>query len=196
MHVPLFPTALIRRNLHFYLPMLVRHAGAMSIWTFWPLFLLDLGADYVWVGIIQFVNPLVQFGFMYLFTDRARTAFLFPVGLVLSIITFISFTLAQNVWQLLPTQGLLGMAWAATYVGSLRGVTESSEEKATAAGMLNSTTSLSAILGPVCATALVAVTDDYLSTMYFAAAMSAVSLVLYIVLRGRSGEPASVSVEA
>ncbi len=183
MRVPLFPVELIKRNVHYYLPLLVRHAGAMAIWTFWPLYLLDLGADYIWIGIIQFVNPLVQFGFMWLVTDRIRTTLLFPVGLVLSAITFVTFTLAENVWQLLPTQVLLGISWGCTYVGALRAVTESSEEKATAAGIFNSTTSMSAILGPLFATVLVGFTGLYESTMYFAALMALVSLMLYYVLR-------------
>jgi MFS family permease len=185
MRVPLFPVDLIKRNVHYYLPLLVRHAGAMAIWTFWPLYLLDLGASYIWIGIIQFINPLVQFVFMWLVTDKIRTALLFPVGLVLSAITFITFTMADNVWQLLPTQILLGVSWGCTYVGALRAVTESSEEKATAAGIFNSTTSMSAILGPLFATVIVSFTGLYESTMYFAALMAVISLALYYVLSRR-----------
>ncbi len=191
--VPLFPKELIKRNVHYYVPMLVRHAGAMAIWTFWPLYLLDLGADYIWIGIIQFVNPMVQFVFMWLVTDKVRTALLFPIGLVLSAVTFITFTWAENVWQLLPTQVLLGISWGCTYVGALRAVTESSEEKATAAGIFNSTTSMSAILGPLFATVIVSFTGLYESTMYFAALMAVVSLVLYYVLRRGVGISPEIS---
>jgi MFS family permease len=187
MRVPLFPRRLISRNVHFFVPMLVRHAGAMAIWTFWPLYLTDLGASYIWVGIIQFVNPLAQFGFMWLVTDKVRSSLLFPIGLVLSALTFVSFVLARNVWELLPTQILLGVSWGCTYVGALRGVTEGSREKATAAGLFNSTTSMSAILGPVFATVIVGMTGSYESTMLFAAAMSVISLALYLVLRRRAG---------
>jgi MFS family permease len=187
MRVPFFPKELIKRNVHFYLPMLVRHAGAMAIWTFWPLFLIDLGADYVWVGIIQFINPLVQFVFMWAITDKVRSTLLFPIGLVMSALTFVTFVLARNPWELIPTQILLGISWGCTYVGALRGVTESSEEKATAAGIFNSTTSMSAILGPLFATVLVSITGSYVSTMYFASAMAVLSLVLYYLLRRRAG---------
>ena len=196
MRVPLFPRDLISSNAHYYLPLLVRHAGAMSIWTFWPLFLIDMGADYVWVGIIQFVNPLAQWAFMWLVTDRVRASVLFPLGLLLSTITFLSFILARNPWELLPTQVLLGVSWGCTYVGALRGVTEASAQKATAAGLFNSTTSLSAILGPLFATALVSVTGDYETTMLFAALMSAVSLVLYAMMRGRAPSVTTVSASA
>jgi MFS family permease len=193
MRVPLFPKDLIKRNIHFYLPMLVRHAGAMAIWTFWPLFLIDLGADYVWVGIIQFINPLAQFGFMWLVTDKVRSTLLFPIGLVLSALTFVTFLLARNVWELLPTQILLGVSWGCTYVGALRGVTESSREKATAAGLFNSTTSMSAILGPLFATLLVGITGSYETTMLFASVMSVASLVLYYGLRRRAGTDLTAS---
>jgi MFS family permease len=167
--------------------MLVRHAGAMAIWTFWPLFLIDMEASYVWVGIIQFINPLAQFGFMWLVTDKVRSSLLFPIGLVLSVLTFVSFMLARNMWELLPTQILLGVSWGCTYVGALRGVTESSKEKATAAGLFNSTTSMSAILGPLFATVIVGMTGAYETTMLFAAIMSVVSLVLYYLLQRRAG---------
>lgn len=193
MRVPLFPKDLIKRNIHFFLPLLVRHAGAMAIWTFWPLYLIDLGASYVWVGIIQFINPLAQFGFMWFVTDKVRSTLLFPIGLVLSVITFVTFVLARNMWELLPTQILLGVSWGCTYVGALRGVTESSKEKATAAGLFNSTTSMSAILGPLFATLIVGMTDDYESTMVFAAVMSVLSLVLYFWLSRRRGTELTVS---
>jgi len=183
MRVPLFPKHLLKRNAHFFLPMLVRHAGAMAIWTFWPLYLIDMGASYVWVGIIQFINPLVQFGFMWLVTDKVRSTLLFPIGLVLSALTFVTFALARNMWELLPLQVLLGVSWGCTYVGALRGVTENSKEKATAAGLFNSTTSMSAILGPLFATVIVGMTGAYESTMLFAAVMSVISLGLYLVLR-------------
>jgi MFS family permease len=184
--VPLFPKQLISRNLHIYLPLLVRHSGAMAIWTFWPLYLLELGADYLWVGIIQFVNPLTQFVFMYVVTDRVKTTLLFPAGLVISAVTMVSFALASNVYELLPTQLLLGVSWGCTYVGALRHVTEASSEKATATGLLNSTTSLSAIIGPLVATALVAVTGDYRSTMYLASVAALVGLLLYHLLARRA----------
>ncbi len=193
-HVPLFPKALILRNLPYYLPFLIRHLGAMGIWAYWPLFLTqDLGASYLWVGIIQFVNPVTQFFFMYAFTDRARIRVLFPVGLLLSIFVMFSFTLARNVWELLPTQVLLGVSWGCTYVGALRSVTEGSEEKATASGLLNSVTSLSAVLGPAVSTVLVSVTHDYEAPMYLASGLAAVSLVLHYVLRGRFEEGGEVS---
>jgi MFS-type transporter involved in bile tolerance (Atg22 family) len=67
-------------------------------------------------------------------------------------------------------------------------VTEGSREKATAAGLFNSTTSMSAILGPLFATLIVSVTGAYEATMLFAAVMSLVSLPLYYGLR-RRGAP-------
>lgn len=191
--VPLFPKALIRRNMHIYVPMLLRHSGATGIWVFWVLFLFELGADYLWVGIIQLVNPVAQFVFMYTFTDKVRTRLLFPVGLALSVAVMLSFTLAQNVWQLLPTQVLLGAAWSCTYVGALRTVTDTAEEKATASGLLTSVTSVSQVIGPAMATLLVTVVHDYRAEMYLGAAMSAAALVAHYALRRSAEAPAPVT---
>ena len=72
-------------------------------------------------------------------------------------------------------------------------VTESSKERATAAGIFNSTTSLSAIMGPIFATVLVSFTGEYETTMYFASIMAAASLVLHYVLRPKGDGAAAVS---
>ena len=109
--------------------------------------------------------------------------------------TMVSFTLARNVYELLPTQVLLGLSWGCTYVGALRTVTEGADEKATAAGIFNSTTSLSAILGPISATALVGLTGNYESTMYFASLMAVASLVLHYMMRPGSDVATDVSGE-
>ncbi len=185
--VPLIPRAIMRRNAHIYVPMLIRHSGAAGIWAFWVLFLWDMGHSYVWIGVIQFVNPVAQFAFMYAFTDRVRTRLLFPLGLLLSSVVMFSFTFATNLWQLLPTQVLLGAAWSCTYVGALRTVTDNSAEKSTASGILSSTTSVSAVIGPAMATVLVSIIHDYRAEMYLGGTLSFVALILYLVLR-RSAE--------
>jgi len=191
--VPLFPRRLIRRNIHIYAPMLLRHSGATGIWVYWPLFLMSIGADYLWIGIIQFINPLAQFVFMYWFTDRIRTKWLFPVGLLLSSIVMVSFTIATNVWQLLPTQVLLGVAWSCTYVGALRSVTEGAVEKSTVAGLLTSVTSVSQVIGPAISTVMVSATHVYRTEMYIGAAMSMAALLLYLVLRKYAQEDGPVT---
>ena len=78
-------------------------------------------------------------------------------------------------------------------MGALRGVTESSREKATAAGLFNSTTSMSAILGPLFATLIVGITGSYESTMLFAAVMSVISMVLYYGLRRMARDEVTAS---
>jgi DHA1 family quinolone resistance protein-like MFS transporter len=192
--VPLFPRRLIRKNIHIYAPMLLRHSGATGIWVYWPLFILTLkGSSILWIGIIQFINPLAQFVFMYWYTDRIRARWLFPVGLLLSCIVMISFTIVTNVWQLLPTQVLLGVAWSCTYVGALRTVTEGSEEKSTVAGLLTSVTSVSQVIGPAISTVMVSATHIYRTEMFIGAAMSLAALGLYLVLRKYAQEDGPVT---
>ena len=99
----------------------------------------------------------------------------------------------HEIAHVMPPQVLLGVSWGCTYVGALRGVTEGSKEKATAAGLFNSTPSMSAILGPLFATLIVSVTGASEATMLFAAVTSLVSLPLYYLLRRRVAPPVTGS---
>jgi MFS family permease len=186
MEVPLFPIALIKRNAPVYSAMLIRHTGANMIWVTYPLFLASLDAPTEWIGIIYAVNGFGQFAFMFLF-DRPDPALLVAIGLVSSALTFVTFTLAGNYWEIIPSQVLLAFAWASLYVGSLRYVMDRNKEKATASAMLSSTMSISGILGPmlggIAATAL-----GFEGTIWIATAASVVALVIFLYELDRSGE--------
>jgi DHA1 family quinolone resistance protein-like MFS transporter len=109
--VPLFPIETIKRNLPIYLGMLIRHSSAHAMWTLWPLFLLSLeGADLFMIGIIQATNALAQVVFMLWLTDRFDSRKLISIGLITSAMAFASFTLITNIFEVLPTQILLGLA--------------------------------------------------------------------------------------
>ncbi|MCU0852564.1 MAG: MFS transporter [Thermoplasmata archaeon] len=186
MEVPLFPVDLIRRNAPVYSAMLIRHTGANMIWVTYPLFLASLEAPPEWIGVIYAVNGFGQFAFMFLF-DRPDPALLVAVGLVSSALTFFTFTLAGNYWEIIPSQVLLAFAWASLYVGSLRYVMDRNKEKATASAMLSSTMSISGILGPmlggVAATAM-----GFEGTIWIATGASVVALVIFVYELDRSGE--------
>ena len=100
--VPKFPTKIIKKNLPLYMSILIRQIGAHMIWTFWPLFLQSLGADYFWVGVIQMTNSITQFIFMYTLSGRIKYVTSVAAGLILSSVTFFSFTLAADYWQIIP----------------------------------------------------------------------------------------------
>jgi len=177
--VPRFPLAVIRRNLPIYVTMLVRHTGANMVWVIFPLFLERVrGFTLFDVGLLLAVNPLIQAAVMFQL-DPYPGKRLVPIGIVLSAVTFLLFTLATDFFSMLLTQVVLGTAWATLWVGSLKMVTERNEERATATGLLASTTTLASILGPL-AGGFIALTYGYFAAMYAAAAMSALALVTYL----------------
>ncbi|MFX0115667.1 MAG: MFS transporter [Candidatus Hodarchaeota archaeon] len=170
----------IRENMAVYLAMLIRHSAAFSIWVFWPLFLLDIGANLFEVGLIQFTNAFTQFVVMNSLTDRYDSRKLVITGLVLSSLTFALFATFPEYWIVLLLNVLLGTSWSALYVGALKSVTETSEDRSTAAGLLQSTLSTCAILGPIMGTILVFIFGTYTSPMVFAAIMTIIALVVFI----------------
>jgi hypothetical protein len=101
--------------------------------------------------------------------------------------TFASFTLAHNFWELWLTQFGLAASWAFIFVGSLRHLDECNVEKATSTGLFWSVQGLSAIIGPVCATVLIQVTD-YHGIMYVAALFAVVATGLFVYLDRRMGD--------
>ncbi len=179
-YVPLFPIETLKRNLAVYIAVLIRHSSAFAIWTLWPLFLADLGADLFTIGIIQAANSLSQVFFMVLLTDRVECVRLITIGLLGSAITFVWFTLATTVIEILPSQILLGFSWACLYVGALKYVTEKNVERSTASGLLSSMLSISAVFGPIYASVLYYLWPGYTAIMLFAALMSTLALLLFL----------------
>lgn len=178
LHIPLFPIGIIKKNISVYTSFLIRHSGAHIIWTFWPLYLMSLGANLFWVAIVQVINASTQFLVMFSVTGRINSKKLIRIGILLAGITFFTFTLAPNFWYIMPTQILLGISWAFLYVGALRYLTDRNIEKATVSGMLDSVISLSAIIGPFLAT-IVVFYGDYRTTMYLASILAFISFLLF-----------------
>jgi len=186
MHVPLIPTAMLRRNASVYLAMLIRHTGANMIWVTYPLFLQSIGASNESIGGIYAVNAVGQAVFM-LFLDRYDPSLLVALGLGSSALTFFTFTLAVSYWEIYPSQVLLAFAWSCLYVGSLRYVMDRNKEKATASGLLSSTMSISGIVGPVFG-GIVATALGFKGTIAIATFMSVVALAIFLFELRRSGE--------
>ncbi|MDI6826067.1 MAG: MFS transporter [Candidatus Aenigmarchaeota archaeon] len=183
--VPFFPLKILKKNKSVYLSVLIRHSGAYIIWTFWPLYLMSLGADLFWVAIIEAVNSFTQFLFMFAITDRFKSILLLKIGLLFSALTFFSFTLALNFWQILPIQVLLGISWSFVYVGALRHLTERNVEKATVSGILDSVLSLSSIVGPILATIILSF-GNYRMTMYVASLLAFISFFVFNIFKSKN----------
>lgn len=175
MKVPFFPRRIIKNNLPEYLSVLLRHTGASGIWTIFPLFLMDLGATPFYIGLIYLTNMLTQFVVMQSI-DSFPGERLLMGGLGLSIIAFLSFTQAPNLWWMFPTQVVLGAAWALLYVGALKCIVHKNVERATSSGLLTSTISISGIIGPLWGGA-VAYALGYEWTMYIASVLTVISVI-------------------
>lgn len=180
--VPWFPVETFKRNMSIYLSVFIRHSSAFAIWTLWPLFLADkFGADTFMIGIVQATNAISQVIFMATITDRIDCRRLGFLGFATSAVTFVWFTLAADIFQLILTQILLGFAWATMYVGALKYVTEKNEERSTASGLLQSMLSISGVFGPIYAAVLFTIWPMYEPIMLFAALMSILALVLFYI---------------
>ncbi|MDF1538288.1 MAG: MFS transporter [Candidatus Thorarchaeota archaeon] len=177
--VPLFPVETFKRNYPVYLAVYIRHSSAFAVWVFWPLFLLDLGGDLFIIGLIQATNAIAQVIFMIGLTDRFDCSKLITVGLGASAATFAWISMATTVWDLFPSQVLLGFAWACLYVGSLKYVTERNVERSTASGLLQSSLSIAGVVGPIYAGILFALWASYIPIILFAALMSVVALIIF-----------------
>lgn len=191
--VPLFPVGVIARNLHVYLSVFIRHFGAAAIWVIYPLYILELGGDLALVGWVHIVNMVSQI-LVYRNVERIRhlgtARSLIAAGLILSGLTFWSFTLAENAYQLLPLQVPLGVSFACLWLGSMKEVMERNVERATATGLLNASMNLSNVAGPL-AGGLIAAAIGFRATMWFAAAMTALAFALFLLLgRARAAREA------
>ena len=177
--VPWFPIETFKRNAGVYLAVFIRHSSANAIWALWPLFLYDLGGDTFSIGVVQATNAIAQVFFMAVITDRIESKRLVAIGLISSAVTFAWFPFARNIIEILPSQLLLGLAWATLYVGALKYVIENNKERSTAAGLLQSILSLSGVIGPIIAAIIYTLFPGYAAIMFFAAGMSILGQLIF-----------------
>ncbi len=173
---PFIDSRVLKRNWRLYLSFFLRHAGAFSIWTIFPVYLSDLGASRLLVGIVFAINPFGQFVFLNLL-ERAQERAMVIWGFALSALVFAAFGLARNWQQVIPIQVLLALSWSCLYLGSLKELMRLNPEKSTAAGMFQSAASLAAVAGAL----LEGVTGafGYRTIMFTAAVLAVAGGLLY-----------------
>ncbi|KPV64114.1 MAG: Major Facilitator Superfamily protein [Candidatus Bathyarchaeota archaeon BA2] len=196
LRVPFFPKSVIKKNWHLYLSYFMRHTGANCIWIIYPLYIVSLGGNMFWVGVIYTVNTASQFLVMR-FVDGFRSGTLVNAGLILSSVTFFAFTLAQNFYQLIPIQVLLACSWSCLYVGALLYLMQHNIERATCTGLLSSVINLAVVFGALIGGAISQL-FGFRATMYAAAALTAVGFCFFRAGIGRvslSSETVSVHEE-
>ncbi|MFX1512891.1 MAG: MFS transporter, partial [Promethearchaeota archaeon] len=166
---PFLPLSVFKANANVYITLLLRHGTANAVWVFWPLFLEEIGASDSIIGLIQAINFLTQFFVMFLLTDRGDPRTLILIGFGLSGFTFMLMIAFPELLIVGIAQVVLGIGWSALYVGALRRSVENSTERATAAGGLGATLSMSALVGPIIASFLAFwIKDPFMITMWVA----------------------------
>jgi MFS family permease len=175
-----------------YLAFALRHSSAAAIWTFWPLFLLQLGADTFWIAIIQCTNAMTQTIIMYKFTDKMKNQHMVSLGLILSGISFISFTIPTNFIGIIPTQIILGFSWAFLYVGTLRYSIEKSHfDKSTAAGLITSILPVANIIGSLIALLVTSIGGSYFEIIMIAAFVTFITSIGFTFFENKSKNSSS-----
>ncbi len=176
---------IVKRNFTVYLTYFLRQMGAQAIWIIFPIFLIGLGANIFWVGVIQGLNTLCQF-FVIVWLGKKSSSRddekLIRIGLVLSSMVFVLYYFTPDFVQwvpvylfLIPVQILLAFGWGTIYVGSLLHLIEHNKEKATSTGLLGSTISLSMVAGPLVGGAISQV-FGMRAVMLFAAGLTLASI--------------------
>ena len=191
-NVPLFPKAIIKRNLPIYSALLIRHAGASAIWATLPIYISQMGATNLEIGIIYAFNALVQFGVMYNL-DRFPSDKTFLAGLVLSAFTFIAYGLVErtgNFWYFVVPQVMIAFSWSFMYVGALKFVAERNAEVATTTGHIGAVISLSGIFGPLIGGVVSGISGDYTTMMFLAAGITVAAIVIFMMQNSNGKEAA------
>ncbi len=181
---PIFPYKIMRKNAGIFLPFLMRDVGAYSMWTFFPLYLMALGADSFWVGAIYFLNTGGQF-FMKQVVDRFDFEKLYTIGLASSALSFLAYMFPENHMQVIPIQFMIAFAWTTLSVGAMGLLTERNVEKASVIGLFSSTRGLAQIIAPI-AGGVIMQYAGFRELILFSAAITAAGLAAHLAVgRGR-----------
>ena len=179
--IPLFPVTVLKKNWILYFSYMLRHISGTMIWTVWVLFVKSIGGNSFWQAATMGINSTVQFFVMYFYTDFGKSKNLILYGLIFSSITFLSYAFINNVYLLIPSQVTLALSWSFLYVGALKYLTSNNKEKATATGLLNSTISISAALGPFIGGAVMYITHSYVDLMLLSFLISLIGVGLFAI---------------
>jgi len=183
--VPRIPVAMIKKNGHLYAAMLFRHTGASIAWVIFPLYQQSLGLSRDMIAYIWVPNFAAQMLFMN-YVDRFKDPHpMVKTGLFAAGSAFVVFIIFNSWWGLIPGMLILGASWSFLYIGVLKELNERNEERATATGLLNSTISLSGIIGPLIGGAL-AQAFGYSANIIMAAVLTYAALGVYMLVRQRS----------
>ncbi len=144
--VDYFSMDILKKNWNTYFGFFLRQIGANNVWVIFPLYLASLGADKLGIGIIYMLNPTLQF-FIMRRLDKYDSARLIHAGDLLSAAAFAALIPLTAYYQSVIGMILIAFSYSCLYVGSMRLLIETNEEKGAAAGLLNSSIAFATIIG-------------------------------------------------
>ena len=159
----------ISTNKFLFLSLLLRHIGAVSVWTILPLVLIEqMGAELWHVSVVYVANTMTAFVIMNVMAVRINISNVtkFKAGIGTTAFVFVGMALIEQWWQAMPFMALVGFTWAFLYIGGSFHLMENNP-KSTSTGIFSSTISISSVIGPIAA-GLIAVVYGYTAVMYFA----------------------------
>jgi len=169
----------ISKNKILFLSLLLRHLGAVSVWTILPLILMEqLGAELWHISIVYVANTLTAFIIMNIMAARIHISNVkkFKIGIGMTAFVFVGLSVVEEWWQTMPFMALVGFTWAFLYIGGSFHLMENNP-KTTSTGIFSSTISIATVVGPLAAGAI-AFVYDYVAVMYFAVIMIAAAFAV------------------
>lgn len=177
--IPLFPVEVMKKSMPAYLAVVIRHTGATAVWALLPYYLkTQLGYSETVIGYIYAANAFIQFVVMH-YADRLPSRTSITAGLVISVLAFFSFLFASEPWHWAFLFIVFGGAWGMLSVGATMYVMERNVERATSTGLLQGSTNLAGITGPLIGGLIVRFGPFYWNFV-LATILSAVSLVIFL----------------
>ncbi|HEY9204754.1 MAG TPA: MFS transporter [Candidatus Methanoperedens sp.] len=168
----------LKKNWNIYFGFFLRQIGANNVWVIFPLYLVNLGANELGVGLVYTLNPILQF-FIMRRLDRFNNALLIHAGDLFSVAAFIALIPLTAYYQAAVGMILIAFSYSCLYVGSTRLLIETNEEKGTAAGLLNSSIAFATIIGSLIGGVIL----EYFSFRAVMAAGAFFSVLGYAVVR-------------
>jgi MFS family permease len=177
--IPLFPVKVIKKSLPAYLAVVIRHTGATAVWSLLPYYLethMHFGMDTI--SYIYASNAFIQFIVMY-YVDKVPSRTAIISGLFISIFAFFFFLWATSPWHWAFLFIVFGGAWSLLYVGATVYVMERNVERATSTGLLQGSTNLAGITGPLIG-GLIVLVAPFWWNFVLATVLSIVALIIFI----------------
>lgn len=174
----------IIKNKFLFTSLLLRHIGASSVWTIFPIMLMEkLGAELYQISIVYVANTLAAFVLMNLMASKIKISNVtkFKIGIGCTAFVFVGLALIKDWWMAMPFMALVGATWAFLYIGGTFHLMENNP-RSTSTGIFSSTISIGAVVGPVIAGAI-AFAFNYVSVMYFAIAIIIVAFVVSLKIK-------------